>query len=87
MKTKLLTSLTFTLVLILLVLGLTSCAPATDEPAAPEPNATPESAALPAGLPVRGGTLRTENQWMPYMQDPATDGVGTGQVGLSIAES
>ena len=87
MKTKLWTVLAFSPILILLVLGLTSCAPATDEPAAPEPNATPEPAALPAGLPVRGGTLRTEYHWLPYMQDPATDGVGTGQVGLSIAES
>ncbi len=87
MKTKLWTLLTFSPILILLVLGLTSCAPATDEPAASEPSATSEPAAPSAGLPVRGGTLRTENQWMPYMQDPATDGVGTGQVGLSIAES
>ncbi len=87
MKTKLLTSLTFTLVLNLLVLGLTSCAPKTEEPAAPEPGATAEPAATSANVPVRGGTLRTEHQWMPYMQDPATDGVGTGLVGLSIAES
>ena len=38
-------------------------------------------------LPVRGGTLRTEYNWIPYVADPATDGIGTGQVGLSIAES
>ncbi len=38
-----------------------------------------------AGI-VRGGTLRTEYGWMPYVEDPAADGVGTGYVGLSIAE-
>ncbi len=36
--------------------------------------------------PVRGGTLRTEYNWIPYVEDPAADGVGTGLVGLSIAE-
>jgi peptide/nickel transport system substrate-binding protein len=34
----------------------------------------------------RGGTLRTEYNWMPYVSDPAVDGVGTGTVGLAIAE-
>lgn len=87
MKTKLLTSLTFTLVLILLVLGLTGCAPATDEPAAPAPNATPESGAPAADVPVRGGTLRTESNFIPYIADPAADAVGTGQIGLFIAEA
>jgi peptide/nickel transport system substrate-binding protein len=38
-------------------------------------------------MPVRGGTLRTEYNWIPYVEDPAADGVGTGLVGLSIAES
>ncbi|HHH76309.1 MAG TPA: diguanylate cyclase, partial [Phycisphaerae bacterium] len=38
-------------------------------------------------MPVRGGTLRTEYGWIPYVEDPAADGVGTGQVGLAIAES
>lgn len=37
--------------------------------------------------PVRGGTLRTEYNWIPYVEDPAADGVGTGYVGLAIAES
>ena len=37
--------------------------------------------------PVRGGTLRTEYNWLPYVEDPAADGVGTGNVGLMIAES
>ena len=69
------------------MLGLTSCSPATEEPAAPEPTATPESAALPAGYPIRGGTLRTESNYIPYVEDPAVDNIGTGQVGLSIAES
>ena len=50
MKTKLLTPLTIALVLVPLVLGLTSCSPATEESAAPEPTATPEPAALPAGF-------------------------------------
>ncbi len=87
MKTKLWTLLTFSPILLLLVLGLTSCAPATDEPAASEPSATSAPAAPSAGLPVRGGTLRTEHPGISYMQDPATDGVGTGLAGLSIAES
>jgi peptide/nickel transport system substrate-binding protein len=46
--------------------------------------ATPAAA---ADDPVRGGTLRTEYNWIPYTEDPATDGIGTGLVGLSIAES
>jgi len=37
--------------------------------------------------PQRGGTIRTEYAWIPYVEDPAADGVGTGYVGLSIAES
>ena len=40
-----------------------------------------------AAAPVRGGTLRTEYNWIPYVNDPAADGVGTGLVGLQIAES
>ena len=89
MKSKLWTLLTFTLVLVLLVPGLASCAPTTEEPTeevAPEPTEPPEPTAVPAGFPVRGGTLRTEYAWMPYVEDPAADGVGTGYVGLSIAE-
>lgn len=43
--------------------------------------------ATAADAPVRGGTLRTEYNWIPYVEDPAADGVGTGYVGLSIAES
>ena len=45
------------------------------------------SAAAAADDPVRGGTLRTEYNWIPYVEDPAADGVGTGYVGLAIAES
>jgi len=37
--------------------------------------------------PQRGGTLRTGHNWMPYVEDPATDGIGTGTIGLAIAES
>jgi peptide/nickel transport system substrate-binding protein len=114
MKTKLLTLLTIALVLVLLVLGLASCAPATEETAAPEPTEevaapepteevaeepteevaeepteepAPEPTEVPADFPKRGGTLRTEYNWIPYIDDPAADGVGTGQVGLAIAES
>ena len=54
---------------------------------APEPTATPEPTALPPDFPRRGGTLREEYNWMPYVDDPATDGVGTGNCGLNIAES
>jgi peptide/nickel transport system substrate-binding protein len=113
MKTKLLTLFTFSLVLVLLVLGLASCAstpeetaapepteevappepeepaaPEPEEPAAPEPTeeVAPEPTEVPAGFPIRGGTLRTEYNWIPYVSDPAIDGVGTGTVGLAIAE-
>jgi peptide/nickel transport system substrate-binding protein len=106
--------LTIALVLVLLVLGLASCAPATEETAAPEPTEevaapepteevaeepteevaeepteepAPEPTEVPADFPKRGGTLRTEYNWIPYIDDPAADGVGTGQVGLAIAES
>jgi peptide/nickel transport system substrate-binding protein len=47
----------------------------------------PEPTAAPAGSIQRGGTIRTEYNWIPYVEDPAVDGVGTGMVGLSIAES
>ena len=67
------------------MLGLASCAPATDEPVDGEPSATPPPAT--DAVPARGGTLRTEYNWIPYVSDPATDGIGTGQVGLAIAES
>ena len=103
MNTRSLTLLTFALVLVLLALGLASCALPTEEPAAPEPaeevapepaeevaaepTEPPETTDVPADLPVRGGTLRTEYNWIPYVEDPAADGVGTGQVGLSIAEA
>ena len=69
------------------MLGLASCAPATDESVDRESGAAPESATHSVALPARGGTLRTEYNWIPYVSDPATDGIGTGQVGLSIAES
>ncbi len=113
MKSKLLTLLTFALVL--LVLALAACQPTevvvteivveTVEVAgemvevtrvvevevpvevvvteAPPPEPTP----LPEGYIARGGTYRTEYNWIPYVEDPAADGVGTGLVGLAIAES
>ncbi len=101
MKARFITLLTFALVLALLAIGLACCAPGTEEPASPEtteevaPAATEEVAPeaseapeqAPADMPVRGGTLRTEYGWIPYVEDPAADGVGTGQVGLAIAES
>jgi peptide/nickel transport system substrate-binding protein len=60
----------------------------TEEVAEPEPTeeTAPEPTEVPAGFPVRGGTLRTEYNWIPYVSDPAIDGVGTGTVGLAIAE-
>ena len=73
------------LALLAVTLGLASCAPATDEPVDSESSATPEPAT--DAVPTRGGTLRTEYNWIPYVSDPATDGIGTGQVGLAIAES
>jgi len=57
------------------------------EVAAPEPTEIPEPTPLPPGFIARGGTYRTEYNWIPYVEDPAADGVGTGLVGLSIAES
>ena len=72
MKAKVWTILSFALVLIMLV-GLTGFVSAAED----DQDMTP----------VRGGTLRTEYNWIPYVEDPAIDGVGTGQVGLAIAES
>ena len=71
MKKKIWTILSFALVLIMLV-GLTGLATAAE----PDQDATP----------VRGGTLRTEYNWISYVDDPAKDGIGTGTVGLAIAE-
>jgi peptide/nickel transport system substrate-binding protein len=86
-KTKLLTPFMIVPALALFVLVLTSCSPATDESAEGTHGATPQPAALSASLPKRGGTLRTESNFIPYVTDPATDGIGTGQVGLLIAEA
>jgi peptide/nickel transport system substrate-binding protein len=111
MKRKKIDLLAIALVLVLLMSSLASCAPATTEPAAPEPTKVseptkapeptkiseptkapeptvpPEPTAVPADYPVRGGTLRAEYNWIPYVADPSTDGVGTGTVGLLIAEA
>jgi len=35
----------------------------------------------------RGGILRFEYDWIPYVKDPAIDGVGTGYIGKNIAET
>ena len=35
----------------------------------------------------RGGVLRFEYDWIPYVKDPAADGVGTGNVAKNIAET
>ena len=100
MKTKLFKFLSITIILVMLGSALVSCAPPPEEPApAEEVDAEPaeeeeeaepaeeeEEAAPAAGGIVRGGTLRTEYAWIPYVEDPAADGVGTGYVGLSIAE-
>lgn len=66
--------------------------PPTQPPAptkAPEPTAAPTATptALPPDFPRRGGTFRTEYAWMPYVEDPAADGIGTGNCGLWIAEA
>ena len=73
--------------LMAVALVLAGCAPAPESPGSRVSGAAPDTATLSAVLPLRGGTLRTEYNWIPYVSDPATDGVGTGQVGLSIAES
>jgi len=98
MKTKLFKFLSITIILVMLGTALASCAPAPEEPAPPEevvaePAEEEEEEAEPAeevdaydGPIVRGGTLRTEYNWIPYVEDPAVDGVGTGTVGLAIAE-
>jgi peptide/nickel transport system substrate-binding protein len=51
------------------------------------PTEPTEPTVAPATVPVRGGTLRAEQNWMPYMADPAADGVGTGMVAMLIAET
>ena len=85
--TRLSTPLTFAAVLMPAAFGLAGCAPATNEPVDSGRGVAPELPTRPVALPLRGGTLRTEYNWIPYVVDPATDGIGTGQVGLSIAES
>jgi peptide/nickel transport system substrate-binding protein len=102
MKTKLFKIISITMILVIFGTALASCAPKTEEVAppptkevaieatkegAPEPTEAPEPTAVPEGFPVRGGTLRTGYNWIPYVSDPAIDGVGTGQVGLAIAEA
>jgi len=100
MKTKLFKFMSITIILVMLGTVLASCAPVPEEPAPPEevvaepveeeeaaPAEEEEEEAAPAeGGIVRGGTLRTEYNWIPYVSDPAVDGVGTGTVGLAIAE-
>jgi len=103
MKTKLFKFLSITIILVMLGAALASCAPAPEEPAPPdevaaepaeeEEEAAPaeeeeaEEAEAAEGGIVRGGTLRTGYNWMPYVSDPAIDGIGTGYVGLAIAEA
>jgi len=60
--------------------------PPTPTPVPPKPTPVPPTA-LPPDFPRRGGTLRTTYGWMPYMEDPAADGTGTGNVGRNIAET
>jgi peptide/nickel transport system substrate-binding protein len=77
----------------LLIVGWSVCIPSAEDAeaflAAYDPN-KPEllygGGAMAQATPQRGGTLRTEYNWMPYVSDPAIDGVGTGTVGLAIAE-
>jgi peptide/nickel transport system substrate-binding protein len=60
-------------------------APATEAPAE-APTEVPPTA-MPVSEVKRGGILRSEYGWIPYMEDPATDGVGTGNVGRNVAET
>jgi len=75
---------------------LASCAPApepTSTPVPPTPTAVPPTptpvppTATPAPVVKRGGILRSTYGWIPYTEDPAADGVGTGNVGRNIAET
>jgi peptide/nickel transport system substrate-binding protein len=52
----------------------------------PAPTAVPPTA-TPASVVKRGGTLRFEWDWIPYMDDPAADGVGTGEMARNVAET
>lgn len=40
-----------------------------------------------AGDIQRGGILRYEYDWIPYVKDPAADGVGTGNIARNVAET
>jgi len=75
---------------------LASCAPAPAPeatPVPPTPTAVPPTptpvppTATPVSEVKRGGILRCTYGWIPYMEDPAADGVGTGNVGRNIAEN
>ena len=74
--------------LLLVIWGSLSLFVVACEQATPPQTSTPvQTAEIDPTVPVRGGTLRTESNTIPYVADPAVDGIGTGQVGLSIAES
>ena len=67
MKTKISILLTFALVLVLLVLGLASCAPTTEEPAAPEPT---EEVAAPEPTEEVAAPEPTEEPAAPEPTEP-----------------
>lgn len=66
---------------------LTACAPQDKAITTAQPTATPEAAANPTPAVKRGGILRWDWAWIPYMADPAQDDVGTGEAGRNIAET
>lgn len=68
---------------------LASCAPApepTPTPVPPTPTPVPPTA-TPAPAVKRGGILRVDWPWIPYIDDPAKDGVGTSEAGRCAAET
>ncbi len=61
--------------------------PPTATPVPPTPTPTAKYWEEPGPGFKRGGTLRAEYNWMPYVEDPAIDGVGTGNIGMYVAET
>ncbi len=75
---------------------LASCAPApeptptpvppTSTPVPPTPTPAPPTP-TPTPAVKRGGILRVDWPWMPYLDDPAKDGVGTSEAARCVAET
>lgn len=66
---------------------LASCVPTPTPEATPVPPTPTPVPPTPVSEVKRGGILRSTYGWIPYMEDPATDGTGTGNVGRNIAET